>query len=355
MLQAAWAVLLARYNRVEDVVFGITVSGRVPELTECDRIVGLFINTIPVRIQPRRSQSFTDLIQDVHASAAAATAHHLHPLPAIQSGSTLRDSLFDHLMIFDNYPAGAGLLNDRALSLGPSLRLEGFDVREETHYGFTISVIAGDEIQCRIAYAAAVYDDGLMKALSRHFAHILAVVSSEGAIAIAAIDILDASERRQLIDGWNATAAPFPAEATLVSAFESQVAETPDYPALIDAGRTFTFADVNQMSNAVAHHLIDRQNVQRDQLVAIMLLRSAWLLPGILGILKAGGSVRATRSRRSGRTHSPHSRRLPPSRPGHDVAARGGVASRRRDVRHRGNRPPACSRTRQSGRTVQRG
>ncbi|MCP5052292.1 MAG: non-ribosomal peptide synthase, partial [bacterium] len=104
-IQVVWAVLLGKYNGKEDVVFGSVVSGRPAQLEGVEAMIGLFINTIPVRIRFEGDTKFNRLLHRVQAEAIAGEPHHYHPLAEIQSGSFLKQGLINHILVFENYPS----------------------------------------------------------------------------------------------------------------------------------------------------------------------------------------------------------------------------------------------------------
>ncbi len=138
-----WGLLLGRYNRSSDVVFGGIVSGRPSELPEVERMVGLFINAIPVRITFSEEMTFTDLLKKVQKEMIAGEPHHRSSLADVQASSALKQGLFDHVMIFENYPATEALGKNAAGRNG-DLRVARIDFREETGYAFEIIVIPGE-------------------------------------------------------------------------------------------------------------------------------------------------------------------------------------------------------------------
>ena len=105
-LQGAWGYLLSRYNDTQDVVFGCVVSGRPGELEGSAEMIGLFINTIPVRIRYGGEMTVRELLKDIQQRAIAGMSHHYDRLTDIQSGHVLRGGLFDHIVIYENYPVG---------------------------------------------------------------------------------------------------------------------------------------------------------------------------------------------------------------------------------------------------------
>ena len=143
IIQTLWGLLLGKYNGKEDVVFGAVVSGRPFALEGVEYMVGLFINTIPVRIRFSDKMRFYQLLQQVQEEALACEPYHYHPLAEIQSRSALKQNLIDHILVFENYPV-TEQIEDYAREKGKSdkilIKLSKVEVFEQTNYDFNISM-----------------------------------------------------------------------------------------------------------------------------------------------------------------------------------------------------------------------
>ncbi|MDQ1350870.1 MAG: hypothetical protein QG657_1172, partial [Acidobacteriota bacterium] len=149
LTQAIWGILLGKYTGKEDVVFGAVVSGRPSELDGVESMVGLFINTIPVRIRFHGAMKFHNLLQTIQAEAIAGEAYHYHPLADIQSRGSLKQNLIDHLFVFENYPIGEqiegyGHENNKNAELSLTFKLTDADVFEQTNYDLNV-ILAGSD------------------------------------------------------------------------------------------------------------------------------------------------------------------------------------------------------------------
>ena len=198
VIQAAWGVLLSRYAGVDDVVFGATVSGRPGNLPDMEEMVGLFINTIPVRIRMQPDQTFTELIKDVQQETLRHEAHHYCSLADIQAVTSLKQELLDHVLVFENYP-----LAEELVGLEQRYRL-GFSVGEvkvveQTSYDLTVVVEPGEKIRVEFKYNAEAFPEGLIEQVKETFGAIIGSVVAEAQIRIGdlRLSVLSAEERRE--------------------------------------------------------------------------------------------------------------------------------------------------------------
>jgi amino acid adenylation domain-containing protein/non-ribosomal peptide synthase protein (TIGR01720 family) len=286
VLHAAWALLLARYNDAADVVFGSVVSGRTPDIPGIERMVGNFINTLPVRARVERGQSFAGLVAQIHADAAKAEPHQAVPLSRIQSLHHAGNALFGTLVSFANFPV------DPKLNRGQGADALGFVVDEvthveQTHYDIDVQFIPSADLHARITYAQERYAHEQIVAAGGHFRGILGQVLRDEHIAVDAVDLLAGAERERLMGGI-AQRRPDPGGETLVTAFERQAAATPDRCAVEAAGVRLGYRELNARANALARRLREACDIAPDDRVALLLVRGTAMVSGILGVLKTG-------------------------------------------------------------------
>jgi amino acid adenylation domain-containing protein/non-ribosomal peptide synthase protein (TIGR01720 family) len=315
MAQTVWGILLGKYNRKNDVVFGAVVSGRPFELEGVESMVGLFINTIPVRIRFEEKMKFHELLQNVQEEAIASEPHHYHPLAEIQSGSTLKQNLIDHLFIFENYPIAEqieGYGSERHKSNELALELTNVDVFEQTNYDFNIIPAGSDQLRITFKYNGNVYNEDFVERIANHFILAFDQVIENKELQIEEITLLSGEEKNRLLYEFNNTAAEYPADQTIQRLFEEQVKRTPDNIAVVGVPHelyellerasfegtggaplpvpmSFTYRELNKMSAQLAHLLIKR-GVQPDTIVGIKLERSIEMIISMLGILKTGSA-----------------------------------------------------------------
>ncbi len=294
LFQALWGVLLQKYNNSHDVVFGTVVSGRPPELVGVEQMVGLFINTVPVRVRCAPDQNFPRLLQRLHQDNTQAKLFEYASLADIQAKSEIRGTLFDHILIFENFPISQQVKH--ATGTAPSFALDWqvqeIKLVEQTNYDFNIIVIPSASIVVRLSYNALVYDEAMVIRIAGHFLEILGHVLREPRLPLAEISILTAAEKQQLLFDFNQTTTAYPKDKCLHELFAQQVSRTPDRLALfgpINGDCQLTYSELNKQSTQVAQVLI-QQGVLPNTIVAIMLERSSEMIIGILGILKSGAA-----------------------------------------------------------------
>jgi non-ribosomal peptide synthetase component F len=172
LFQACWGLLLQRYNNSDDVVFGAVVSGRPPGIDGIETMVGLFINTVPVRIRTAPGQEFHQLVQQAQQSSLKAKAYEYVSLADIQTQAPVKGELIDHILVFENYPAGERIKAAQR-ERETQFPVEQMTFRERTNYDFHVAVIPGDTLLVRFAFNPLTYGPGFIKKVAGHFREIL--------------------------------------------------------------------------------------------------------------------------------------------------------------------------------------
>jgi amino acid adenylation domain-containing protein/thioester reductase-like protein len=289
IMQSIWGILLQRYNNVDDVVFGAVVSGRPPELTGVEKIVGLFVNTVPVRVQSDAGKTFTQLVAEVQQAAFLADKYKYLSLAQIQSHTRLKQGLIDHLMAFENYPLEEtikDLISGRGVF---GFRVCNIEMFEQTIYDFNLIMMPGKELIIRLIYNGCLFDPNFILKIGTHFQEIAKRVIENDDRKIAEIEILADAEKRQILFDFNNTQAEYSRDRTIQDLFEEQVETTPDLTAVVFEGQELTYRELNQRANRLARSL-RAKGVTRDTIVAIIVERSLEMIIGLIGILKAGGA-----------------------------------------------------------------
>ena len=283
ILQGAWAILLGRLTGHDDVVFGTTVAGRPSEIAGIQTMVGLFINTLPVRVRLRPAEPLSELLTRLQDSQSELIAHQHLGLAEIQSLAGLGD-LFDTLVIFENYPLDRSALAQPVAGLALT-SLEGHDA---THYPLSLMAVPAERLRLRLQYRTDLFERSTVEAIGRRLVGLLEAVVADPSQPIGRIDILEPEERQQILIDWNNTACEVP-HTTLPGLFEAQVERSPEAIALVFEESTLSYAELNAQANRLAHLLISR-GVGPENLVAIALPRSIEMVVTLLGILKAGAA-----------------------------------------------------------------
>ncbi|UHA73547.1 non-ribosomal peptide synthase/polyketide synthase [Paenibacillus sp. 481] len=292
LLQAAWGIILQKYNGTSDAVFGSVVSGRPAEIGGIEEMIGLFINTIPVRVACTAETSFADVMEQLQEQALESGKYDYYPLYEIQARSAQKQDLLNHIMVFENYPmeaqieqAGAGAGDGD----GSELMIADVIVAEQTNYDFNLIIIPGEELIIRFDYNGQQYERASLERLAAHVVNVLEQIVSNPRIAVGELELATAVEQEQMVHAFNDTVVPYPREKTIHQLFEEQVARTPDAVAVKFASEQLTYAQLNDAANKLASSL-QQTGVGVGSLVGICAERSLEMITGLLAILKAGGA-----------------------------------------------------------------
>jgi iturin family lipopeptide synthetase B len=285
LVRAIWGILLGHYNDTRDTLFGAVVSGRPPEIEGIDTMVGLFINTVPVRIKHEPDTPFKDLLQRLQQDALESEPFQYFPLAETQSLSPLKYKLLNHILIFENYPLAKRVEGARH----SNLELSGMELFEQTNYDFNLSVIPGEEqMTISFLYNSHSYDHRLIEPAARQFKFIIEQILTDKTVPIGKISLLSPAEKEQVLREFNSSFSQYPRQKTSHRVFEDQVDRNPDYIALTFHNIQLTYRELDEASCQLAQNLQSR-GIQPDSIVAIRMERSVEMIIGILAILKAGG------------------------------------------------------------------
>lgn len=282
LLQAIWGLILARWTGRDDVVFGIVTSGRTIATPGIERLVGMFVNTLPVRVTLEDDDTFTALLARLQRQSDAGSAHDHVGLAAIQAASALPAGLIDHLLVLENFPAGAAHAD-----IG--FRVVATQAVERANYDFGILVHDDAELRVTFQFDASRLDPALIARVATHWQTLTTAVLAAPDTPLADIDMLPAGERAQLDAAARGAAVARDAAATLVSLWHAQADRTPDAPALADASVSLSFRALDRAAEGVAARLRG-DGMGRGDVVGVLCARGAARIVALLGILKAGAT-----------------------------------------------------------------
>ncbi|MEW2547320.1 amino acid adenylation domain-containing protein [Streptomyces sp. NPDC047002] len=282
VVQALWALLLGALTGRDDVVFGTVVTGRPPELPGADSMVGLFANTVPVRVRLRPDEAFSDLLARVHREQAALLDAPFLGLGEIQREAGLA-TLFDTLVVYENYPGGPGA----ELRAGADLTIASGGSWDATHYPLVLVAVPGDPLSLTLKYQPNAVSAQDAERIAERLAHLADEVVGDPALTAARVDPLTGAEREAL-RRVNATGAPV-SEATVVDLFEEVAARDPDAVALRHEGGSLTYRELDARADRLAWRLREL-GVDGERRVGLYFDRSPELVVSLLAVLKAGGA-----------------------------------------------------------------
>ncbi|MFE2053908.1 condensation domain-containing protein, partial [Streptomyces sp. NPDC059459] len=230
LVQGAWSLLLSRVLGSDDVVFGVTVSGRPPEIPGIESMVGLFINTVPLRVRTRPAEPVGQLLQRLHRTQLDLLPHQHLGLTEIQQAAELPE-LFDTMVVFENYPHDVGrsvssTSPSQAPAAAPSDTVEvvGQSTSDRSHYPLTLVALPGTTMRFRLDHRPDVYGTAAAEELMRRFVRVLEAVVGEPSVPVGRVEVLLPEERAELLaaHGSGGSGLPVDAGVTLVSWFARQ-------------------------------------------------------------------------------------------------------------------------------------
>lgn len=286
LVQAAWALLLSRYSGESDVVFGATVSGRPHNLSGVESIVGLFINTLPVRVKIPETADLLPWLVQLQQENIEREQYSYSSLVDIQGASEIprNQPLFESIVVFENYPVNATLQ-----ALPGNLRIGDRQALGETNYPLTVVAIPGDELVIKINYDRTRFDADTIDRMIGHLLTLLQGIVELRDRSIGELPLLTPAEKDLLLVQWNATQADQPINYCIHQLFEQHVEKTPESVAVVYENQQLTYRQLNQRANQLAHYL-QKLGIKPDAPVGICLERSLEAAVAILGTLKAGGA-----------------------------------------------------------------
>ena len=286
IMQGVWAILLRRYSGESDVLFGTTVSGRPAELQGIESMVGLFINTLPMRMRVADDQSFIDWLQEEQVQQSEIKNYEYSSLVEIQKQSelTAKQALFESILVFENYPIDESLEETQA-----SLSVGSVGAFQQTNFPLTIIFIPGKEMELRVSYDGYLFEADTIGRMMGHVERLLQCIEAEPDIQIGQLPLITEAEQQQLVYDWNRTERVFAFERTVSEHFEAHVQARPDMMACEFGDKKVTYEKLNRRVNRLAHQLLD-DGIQRGDLVAVCLDRSMEMIEAILAVLKVGAA-----------------------------------------------------------------
>ena len=291
VVQGAWALLMSRYSGEQDVLYGVTVSGRPPELAGVEQMVGLFINALPVRVEVDNDATVGNWLQRLQAEQAEMRQFEYSRLVDVQGWSEIDRGvgLFEILFAYENFPTIQSSASNGSKSAAVSLAVTQGRNLERTNYPLSVVVTPGACMSVRALHEEHKFSAATVNRMLQHFEQLLASMAANVQQPVSQLQFLTAAEERQLLVEWNSTETEYPRNSCVHQLIEAQVARTPDAIAVVGGNEQITYAELNRRANQLAHYL-QSLGVGPDVLVGISVERSIEMLVGLLGIWKAGGA-----------------------------------------------------------------
>jgi surfactin family lipopeptide synthetase C len=284
--QAAWSIILGRYTGARDVVFASVRGCRGVPIDDAASIIGMFINTLPVRASIDETKPLVSFLKELRAQHIATRAFEHSPLAKIQRWSDVPPGmpLFESLMNYESRPWDA-LLS----SFGSDFAKREWDVRHQTNIPIGLDIYEEPETRIVVDYDRALFDEAGAEAMLGHYRTLLEGMAADPDRAVGDLPMLTDGERRLVLVEWNNIEADFPRDATIHGVFEARAAEAPDAPAVVLGDDRLTYRELNERANGLAHRLM-KLGIGPDVPVAVCMNRNPDLIVALVGILKAGGA-----------------------------------------------------------------
>jgi len=285
--QGVWSLLLSRYSGQRDVVFGVTVAGRPAELSGVAEMIGLFINTLPLRVSVDPETSLGTWLSAIQGLNVDMRDFEHTPLTDIQGWSDFPrgETLFDSIVVFENAP-----IDEQILEGGFQFSLEGMDHSVHTHYGLTVVILPGEQLGIRVSYDRERFEAATVQRLLGHIASLVQNMLAAPDAPLGSFELLAVEERRRLLDEWAVNPHDFPLDQSYAQLFAAQVAQRGEQVAAICDGESLTYAELDRRSTRLAHALREA-GAGEDQLVALVAPRGLALLTMMIAVFKAGAAM----------------------------------------------------------------
>ena len=287
VIQGAWALLLSRYCDRSDVLFGATVSGRPADLRGVESIVGLFINTLPVRVKLTPDRNLIDWLEEIQQQQIVREEYSYSSLVDIQKWSEIssEQSLFDSLVIFENYPIS---LSDFLQNSNTEFNISDLQGFEKTNYPLTLYIIPGEKLSFKFSYNTNYFSSKEIEQIGDRLVLLLNNFLKSPIQKLTNISIISKPELDKLFNSNNIV--NYPQNLLIPQLFETTTAKvSKDNIALISYSKSFTYAELNDRVNQLAHYLIVL-GINNNSLVGILLDRDSDLIISLLAVLKTGAA-----------------------------------------------------------------
>ncbi|MGG2065340.1 non-ribosomal peptide synthase/polyketide synthase [Bacillus sp. S14(2024)] len=283
VIQGAWAYLMSRYSGENDIVFGVTSSGRSTEIIDVENIVGPFITTSPARIQLMDDIKVIDWLQKIQEEEIERRQYEYASLTEIQGWSEVPRGtpMFNSLYVFENYPVKEE--SSENLEIG---ELEGV---EQTHYPLGLAVVPGIQLSLKLMYDRSKFNRLTIERMLDHLHQVLMQMLKNIDQTLSELVYITEAEQRKLLEEWNDNAISYPRENVIHQLFEEQVNRTPDAVAVVDEKQQLTYRELNERANQLAHYL-QKCGIGIESLVGLCFDRSVEMVVGLMGIWKAGAA-----------------------------------------------------------------
>ncbi|UII29506.1 amino acid adenylation domain-containing protein [Fulvivirga maritima] len=286
VLLSAYGILLGRLTNEEDIIIGTPVAGR--EHSDLEGMIGMFVNTLALRLFPQGIEDFTSYLHGVRDHVLSSFEHQSYPYEELVddlhlSRNTNRNPLFDVMFSYGNFES-------------ESLTMEGIDLESyptgNTTTKFDLSLSCSEvegELWLSFSYSSELFKEESIKRFADYYCSILEQIGRDSSISVGAIDILSDQEKQELLVDFNDTAHDYPLEKTIIQVFNEKVEEFSDHVALVFEGKKMTYALLKQKVDSVASY-ISKVGIGKNELVGVLMDKSFDMIVAVMGVLESGAA-----------------------------------------------------------------
>ena len=285
LLMGVYYILLSEYAAANDVVVGTPVVGR--NNTQLQNIIGMFVNTLPIRNQINQEESFEEFIYRVKENCLKAFENQAYPLDKLIKKLELqkdasRNTMFDVLFAYQHksYPV-MDFNKIKAKFYVPETNIAKFDIMLE-------ATMEKESLNLRFEYCTKLFTKEFIEKMSKHYINILKFVLRNQKVKISDIDMIARGEKTQIINQLNNTQTVYERNKTVTELFEEQVGKTPDKTAVVFKNSKLTYRELNEKANALANYMKDKYKIKSQDKVAIFVKKSLESIISIIATLKLG-------------------------------------------------------------------
>jgi amino acid adenylation domain-containing protein/non-ribosomal peptide synthase protein (TIGR01720 family) len=288
LMQGAWALLLSCYSGEEDVVFGATVSGRPTALQGAETMVGMFINTLPLRVRVAPDAALLPWLKQIQERQVEIGQYEYSPLVEIQGWSEVPRGVpfFESILVFEKYPVP---VTESVHKESRSLEIHDVRAAEHTHYPLSLEVADTSRVLLRLGYDRRRFDDATVGGVLKHIQQIIESMTAQPEQGLSDIQVVTDAERHKMLTEWNDTTTEYELDKCYSRLFERQADQTPDAVATSSDVEQLSYRELNERTNRIARRLV-QEGVGPETVVPFLALRSVNFLTVVLALFKAGGA-----------------------------------------------------------------
>lgn len=280
LMNTIWGVLLQQYNNSKDIVFGTVVSGRSIPLESIDKMIGLLINTVPIRVNSNKSDTFIELAKKVNKDLYNIKDKETYPLYEIQNLSHMKENLVNHIFLFENQPTS------KNLKVG-NLKICNFDGKEQTNYNFNVKVTPSENMKVQFDYNVNAIAINEAKKIKEHLINILNSIIENPNMNIQDISYIDNLDKKQwnLLNNTHIERSFF----NVPKLFDNISKQYSQCDALTYNDKTLTYEELDEFSNKIAN-LLSEKGVKENSFVPVITSKNIFTVSSIIAILKLGAT-----------------------------------------------------------------